>query len=345
MLFVDEVTIQVAAGNGGHGCLSFRREKFIPKGGPDGGDGGQGGDVYLLADPQINTLADFRYQRHFHAQNGTPGAGRLRTGAQGQDLLIPVPVGTIIQDVATQSLIGDLVTPGQRLCVAKGGRPGLGNAHFKSSRQRAPRRTTLGRPGEARALHLSLQLLADVGLVGLPNAGKSTLIRAVSNATPKVADYPFTTLHPQLGVVRIGELQSFVIADIPGLIEGASQGVGLGVRFLKHCQRTHLLLHMVAAEPGDVSTVVAAVKTVAQELRTYDESLAEKPRWLVINKIDLIEPDLREAYLAEVVHALDWSAPACYVSAITGEGAMALCRRVFAAMSNDISDISRVSND
>ncbi|MFK3617786.1 GTPase ObgE, partial [Coxiella burnetii] len=249
MKFVDEAFVRVEAGNGGHGCLSFRREKFIPRGGPDGGDGGDGGSVYFVADKSVNTLVEFRYQRLLRAQNGQPGMGRLRSGKKGEDLIVPVPLGTTVYDKETSELIGDLIEAGDKLCVARGGRHGLGNTHFKSSTNRAPRRTTSGEEGEARELKLELKLLADVGLLGLPNAGKSTFIHAVSKATPKIADYPFTTLYPHLGVVRVEEYRSFVIADIPGLIEGASEGAGLGVQFLKHLERTQLLLHIVDIAP------------------------------------------------------------------------------------------------
>ena len=287
MKFIDEVIIEVVAGNGGHGCMSFRREKFIPFGGPDGGDGGDGASIYFEAVPSLNTLIDLRYQRLYRAKSGESGAGALRTGKSGQDMIISVPVGTMVYDADTQEFIGDLAKPGERLCVAKGGWHGLGNARFKSSTNRAPRQTTKGKPGEERRLKCELKVLADVGLLGLPNAGKSTLVRAVSNATPKVADYPFTTIRPHLGVVRVGELQSFVISDIPGLIEGASEGVGLGHRFLKHLSRTAVLWHVVDLSEPDDAIVIQNIKTIQNELKQYDPALLKKPQWLVFNKIDL----------------------------------------------------------
>jgi len=321
MKFVDEATIRVKAGNGGHGCLSFRREKFVAKGGPDGGDGGHGGDVWLVADDATNTLADFRVARKFQAQNGEPGAGRNRTGRSGDDLDVIVPCGTVVHDVDTGELIGDLTVIGQRLRVAAAGRGGLGNTHFKSSVNRAPRKTTQGTPGEARHLRLELKLLADVGLVGLPNAGKSTLIRAMSAARPKVADYPFTTLHPALGVVSVGSLQSFVMADIPGLIEGAAEGAGLGMQFLKHLQRTRLLLHVVdIAPPAGASQPAAQFRAIEQELGKFSAELADKPRWLVINKIDLLPAADLAAARQELCNALGWQGPVYGVSALSGKG-------------------------
>ncbi|MEO0998483.1 MAG: Obg family GTPase CgtA, partial [Pseudomonadota bacterium] len=289
MNFVDEATIRVVAGNGGHGTLSFRREKYVPRGGPDGGDGGNGGAVWLEADKGLNTLADFRVARRFRAGNGQPGAGRNKTGRSGDDLTIRVPCGTVVSDVDTGEILGDVVDPGSRLKVAAGGQGGLGNARFKSSTNRAPRQTTNGTPGEARHLKLELKLLADVGLVGLPNAGKSTLIAAMSAARPKIADYPFTTLHPNLGVVRAGEGRSFVMADVPGLIEGAADGAGLGVRFLKHLARTRLLLHLVDVAPPDGGDPLAGLTTIASELARFDEALRDKPRWLLLNKADLLD--------------------------------------------------------
>lgn len=325
MKFVDEATIRVVAGNGGHGCLSFRREKYVDKGGPDGGDGGHGGDVWLVADNASNTLADFRVARKFRAENGQPGAGRNKTGKSGEDLEVRVPCGTVVRDVDTGELIGDLTEQGQRLKVAEAGRGGLGNTRFKSSVNRAPRKTTNGSPGEARHLALELKLLADVGLVGLPNAGKSTLISAMSSARPKVADYPFTTLHPNLGVVAVGQLQSFVMADVPGLIEGAADGAGLGIRFLKHLQRTRLLLHLVDILPPDPgSNPASSFKAVQNELQKFTEELADKPRWLVINKVDLLADDqLREARESLLTEA-GWTGPVHEVSASTGQGIEAL---------------------
>ena len=321
MKFVDEATISVHAGNGGHGALSFRREKYIEKGGPDGGDGGRGGSVYLVAKAGTNTLADFRVGRKYRAPSGQPGAGNNKSGKSGEDLDVIVPCGTVVHDVDTGEFIGDLTEAGQRLKVAEGGRGGLGNTHFKSSVNRAPRKTTQGTPGESRHLKLELKLLADVGLVGLPNAGKSTLIRAMSAARPKVAAYPFTTLHPHLGVVAVGPLQSFVMADIPGLIEGAAEGAGLGMQFLRHLERTRLLLHLVDIAPLDANTTPAGqFKAIEQELRKFSGDLAAKPRWLVLNKVDLLSaedlPEARENLLRE----LQWEGPWFEVSAATGAG-------------------------
>jgi len=331
MKFVDEASIRVEAGHGGNGCLSFRREKYIPKGGPDGGDGGSGGSVFLRVDEGTNTLADFRFKRRFKAQNGRGGAGQNMTGASGEDLYIDVPLGTEIFDIDTGETLGDLTSPGQSLMVAHGGHGGRGNTRFKSSVNRAPRQTSPGQPGEARHLQLSLKLLADVGLLGAPNAGKSTLTRALSAARPKVADYPFTTLHPHLGVVRVDQDTSFVVADIPGLIEGAAEGAGLGIQFLRHLERNRLLLHIVDigadAEAGDP---VAAIRAVAAELGRYSDRLASLPRWLVVNKIDLIAPDLRAARVADIVARLDWDGPVFAVSAATGEGTKELSREVAA---------------
>ena len=333
MKFVDEATIRVQAGNGGNGCLSFRREKYIEKGGPDGGDGGAGGSVYLVADAAMNTLADFRVARKFRAGNGQPGAGRNKTGRSGDDIDVHVPCGTVVHDVDTGELICDLTGDGQRQKVADGGRGGLGNTRFKSSVNRAPRKTTPGTPGEGRHLKLELKVLADVGLLGLPNAGKSTLISAMSQARPKVADYPFTTLHPNLGVVRVGRLQSFVMADIPGLIEGASEGAGLGIRFLRHLSRTGLLLHVVDIAPVDpANEPLAAVRAIEQELLNYSGELADKPRWLVINKVDLVPEADREAACADLVARLGWEAPVYPVSAATGEGTDALGQAVMRAL-------------
>src|SRR6185295_3194964 len=288
MKFVDEATLKVQAGNGGRGCVSFRREKFVPFGGPDGGDGGDGGSVYLRAQEGINTLADFRILRTYRAAHGDAGSSRDCTGRGGADLTIPVPVGTVVQDVETQEVIGDLTSAGQAVLVAKGGRGGWGNTRFKSSTNRSPRQHGSGIPGEKRTLALELKLIADVGLLGLPNAGKSTLIRAVSAAKPKVADYPFTTLHPNLGVVSVGEHRSFVMADIPGLIEGAAEGAGLGIRFLKHLQRTRVLLHLVDISPPDPDAdPVKDARAIVAELKKFSKDLVDKPRWLVLNKIDL----------------------------------------------------------
>jgi GTP-binding protein len=321
MKFVDEATISVQAGNGGHGALSFRREKYIERGGPDGGDGGRGGSVYLVARAGTNTLADFRVGRKYRAPSGQPGAGNNKSGKSGEDLDVIVPCGTVVHDVDTGELIGDLTEAGQRLKVAEGGRGGLGNTHFKSSVNRAPRKTTQGTPGESRHLKLELKLLADVGLVGLPNAGKSTLIRAMSAARPKVAAYPFTTLHPHLGVVAVGPLQSFVMADIPGLIEGAAEGAGLGMQFLRHLERTRLLLHLVDIAPLDASTNPAdQIKAIEEELKKFSADLAAKPRWLVLNKVDLLPAeDLPEAR-ERLLRALQWEGSWFEVSAATGAG-------------------------
>lgn len=333
MKFVDEATIRVQAGNGGHGCLSFRREKYVERGGPDGGDGGHGGSVYLVADSSTNTLADFRVARKFRAENGLPGAGRNKTGRSGSDLEVLVPCGTVVHDVDTGELICDLTEAGERRKVAEGGRGGLGNTRFKSSVNRAPRKTTKGTPGEGRHLSLELKLLADVGLLGLPNAGKSTLISAMSEARPRIADYPFTTLHPHLGVVRVGRLQSFVMADIPGLIEGAAEGAGLGIQFLKHLERTRLLLHVVDIAPLDPSQQPAeSVRALESELVRFSAELAGKPRWLVINKIDLLHAtDLRVAR-ETLLDALDWQGPVFEVSAATGAGTALLAGAVMQAL-------------
>jgi GTP-binding protein len=329
MRFVDEAVINVQAGKGGNGCLSFRREKFIPKGGPDGGDGGRGGNVYMVAKPGLNTLADFRYARQFRAGNGAPGAGRNKTGRGGEDLYLDVPPGTVVHDHEGDELIGDITAPGQHLTVALGGHGGRGNTHFKSSVNRAPRRTTPGTEGESRRLRLELKVLADVGLLGLPNSGKSTFLRAVSQARPKVADYPFTTLHPQLGVVRVGAARSFVIADIPGLIEGAAQGAGLGVQFLRHLSRTRLLLHLADLGPVDPGHDIAGdVSTIVRELDAFSAELARRERWLVLNKIDLVPPDQRQRRRDELVAALDWQGPVYMISAINGEGCDSLCEQV-----------------
>lgn len=325
MKFVDEATIQINAGNGGDGCLSFRREKFIPFGGPDGGDGGDGGSIYLQADQHINTLIDFRYQRIFKAQRGENGKGQSRFGKKGDDLIIKVPVGTMIYDADTDELIGDLINAGEQICVAQGGRHGLGNEHFKSSTNRAPRRITKGTPGEQRQLRLELKLLADVGLLGFPNAGKSTFIRAVSAARPKVADYPFTTLYPNLGVVRVDVNRSFVVADIPGLIEGAAEGAGLGIQFLKHLARTSVLLHLIDISPYTEVDPVEGAKTILKELKKFDPVLARKERWLVFNKIDLLPENEVEEKCAEIIKKLRWKGPVFKISAIKKEGTQQLC--------------------
>ena len=329
MKFVDEATIKVQAGNGGRGMVSFRREKFIPFGGPDGGDGGDGGNILLVAKQGLNTLADFRYQRAFKAVNGEPGGSADCSGRGGEDLEIAVPVGTVVYDVDTEETLGDLATEGARLLVAKGGKGGLGNQRFKSSTNRAPRKATPGYPGEKRELRLELKLLADVGLLGLPNAGKSTLISAVSAARPKIADYPFTTLHPNLGVVYVGMHQSFVMADIPGVIEGAAEGAGLGLRFLKHLQRTRLLLHLVDIAPPDpAADPVVAARSIAAELKKFSPELAQRERWLVLNKIDLLPPADAEKRCKEIVRRLRWKGPAYRISGATRQGTQELCRDI-----------------
>lgn len=329
MKFVDEAKITVVAGSGGNGCLSFRREKYIPFGGPDGGDGGDGGDLYLEADMQVNTLIDFRYQRHFKAERGEPGRGKLCSGARGEDLVIKVPIGTEAWDDDTEELIGDLVKHGDRLLVAKGGWHGLGNARYKSSTNRAPRQTSNGTPGEERHLRLEMKLLADIGLLGLPNAGKSTFISQVSAAQPKVADYPFTTLYPNLGVVTMKDVRSFVIADVPGLVEGAAEGAGLGIQFLKHLSRTRLLLHMVDMAPADVKQdPVESVQIINRELEQYSDALGSQPQWLVLNKMDLVPEDIRDELCQEVLDRLNWTGKVFYVSGQSGEGCDALTAEI-----------------
>lgn len=333
MKFVDEARIEIAAGSGGDGSASFRREKFIPKGGPDGGDGGRGGSIYARADRNINTLIDYRYARRHQAENGEPGRGSDCFGASGGDIELRMPVGTIIFDADTGEKLADLAVDGQRELLARGGRGGLGNLHFKSSTNRTPRQFTRGEPGEQRSLRLELRVLADVGLLGMPNAGKSTLIRAISNARPKVADYPFTTLQPNLGVVRVGPERSFVVADIPGLIEGASEGAGLGHQFLRHLSRTHLLLHLVDCAPLDArADAVRDIRAIASELRKYDEALHRKPRWLVLNKIDLIAPTERARLIAQFRRRLRTTAPIFAISAATGEG----CNELIAAVAGHL---------
>ncbi|MBD8899154.1 Obg family GTPase CgtA [Rhodanobacter sp. DHG33] len=328
MKFVDEAIIKVQAGDGGNGCASFRREKFIPFGGPNGGDGGSGGSVWLVADEGINTLIDFRHQRSYKAERGENGRGSDMYGKGGEDTTIRVPVGTMVTNVDTDEMIGDLTTHGQRLLVAQGGKGGLGNIHFKSSVNRAPRQFTNGTPGESRDLKLELRLLADVGLLGFPNAGKSTFIRAVSAATPRVADYPFTTLHPNLGVVSLGTDQSFVIADIPGLIEGAADGAGLGIQFLRHVARTSLLLHLVDIAPVDDIDPVEQVRAIEHELTKFNPELLERPRWLVLNKSDALPEDERQQVAEDIVRRLDWKEPWFLVSALARENTMAVCQRV-----------------
>ncbi|MBA0213300.1 Obg family GTPase CgtA [Pectobacterium brasiliense] len=325
MKFVDEATILVVAGDGGNGCVSFRREKYIPNGGPDGGDGGDGGDVYLLADENLNTLIDYRFEKSFRAERGQNGQSRDCTGKRGKDITIKVPVGTRVLDQGTGEVLGDMTRHQQSLMVAKGGWHGLGNTRFKSSVNRAPRQKTSGTKGEERELTLELLLLADVGMLGLPNAGKSTFIRAVSAAKPKVADYPFTTLVPSLGVVRMDSEQSFVVADIPGLIEGASEGAGLGIRFLKHLERCRVLLHLVDLAPIDESDPIENAKIIINELEQYGAGLAEKPRWLVFNKVDLIDKAEAEKRAKEIAAALGWDDKYYLISAVNREGVNPLC--------------------
>ncbi|MEY3642717.1 MAG: GTPase ObgE [Pseudomonadota bacterium] len=326
MKFIDEAKIEVIAGDGGAGSASMRREKFIEFGGPDGGDGGRGGSVYAIADRNINTLIDYRYSKTHLAKNGEPGRGADCYGRAGDDIELRMPVGTIITDFETGDLIADLTKHGERLCLADGGVGGWGNIHFKSSTNRAPRQKTNGKPGVRRKLKLELKVLADVGLLGMPNAGKSTLITAVSNARPKIADYPFTTLHPNLGVVRVGSERSFVIADIPGLIEGAAEGAGLGHRFLRHLQRTGVLLHLVDVAPFDENVdIVADAKAIVNELRKYDEALYQKPRWLVLNKVDMLQPEERQKVIKDFLKRFKWDGPVFEVSALNGEGCDRLC--------------------
>lgn len=316
MKFVDEANLRVEAGDGGHGCLSFRREKYVPHGGPDGGDGGDGGTVYLLADHNLNTLYDYRVNRVYKAERGTNGAGKNRTGSKGEDRYLPVPIGTLCYSRETGELIGDLTANGDTLCVAQGGFHGLGNARFKSSTNRAPRKTTDGTSGEVRELRLELKLLADVGLVGLPNAGKSTLLSSVSGARPRIADYPFTTLTPQVGVVGVGPLRSFTLVDLPGLIEGAAEGVGLGHRFLRHIQRTRLLFHLVDLVDPEGRDVVEQVRTIESELTQFSSALAERPRWIVLNKTELVDGEEIDALKQRIVAELDWQGPIYAISAI-----------------------------
>ncbi len=338
MKFIDEARIEVIAGKGGNGAVSFRREKYIPKGGPDGGDGGRGGSIWAEADRNLNTLVEFRYTRVFRARSGENGRGSDCYGKGGEDLTLRVPVGTVIRDEDSGEVIADLTRHGQRALLARGGKGGLGNLHFKSSTNRAPRQSTPGEPGEERRLHLELKVLADVGLLGMPNAGKSTFIRSVSAARPKVADYPFTTLHPNLGVVRVDTDRSFVLADIPGLIEGAAEGAGLGHQFLRHLARTRLLLHLVDMAPPDpAADPVAQARAIVEELRRYDESLYRKPRWLVLNKIDLIPEAERQTRIDAFVNALGWHAPVYAIAAISGEG----CRPLIYAIMDYLDELRR----
>jgi GTP-binding protein len=321
MKFVDEAEVRVEAGDGGNGTIGFRREKYIPMGGPDGGDGGDGGSVYLIAAENVNTLVDFRYHAVHRAQRGQNGMSRNCTGRKGDDCYVPVPLGTLVSDAETGEIIGDLTEIGQTLLVAQGGFHGLGNTRFKSSINRAPQKASKGTEGEHRRLKLELTLIADVGLLGMPNAGKSSLIRSVSAATPKVADYPFTTLHPNLGVVRVDDLRSFVIADIPGVIEGAAEGAGLGLQFLKHLQRTGLLLHLVDVEPYEsMESPVQSARKIIHEVEKWSDELASKPRWLVLNKIDRLPEEEVEQRCQTIVNELGWTGPVFKIAAINGEG-------------------------
>lgn len=330
MKFVDEAFIDIHAGDGGNGCASFRHEKYKEFGGPDGGDGGRGGHVFALVDPNLNTLVDYRYSRRHEAKRGQHGMGSDMFGVAGDDITLKMPVGTIISDADTGEVLYELLTPGETVMIAKGGDGGFGNLRFKSSINRAPRQKTPGWPGERKKLKLELKVLADVGLLGMPNAGKSTFIAAVSNARPKIADYPFTTLHPNLGVVRVGPEQSFVVADIPGLIEGASEGAGLGHQFLRHLQRTRLLLHFVDIAPFDDGVdPVEQAKAIVQELKKYDETLYEKPRWLVLNKLDMVPEAEREATVKDFVKRLRWRGPVYGISALTREGCEPLVRAIY----------------
>jgi GTPase len=342
MKFVDEATIEVVAGDGGNGCMSFRREKFLPFGGPNGGDGGRGGSVYVVGDRNLNTLIDYRYARRHEGRRGENGRGSDQYGAAAQDIELRMPMGTIITDLDSGDVIAQLLVPGERIILAKGGDGGFGNLHFKTSTNRAPRQKTPGWPGQTRKLKLEMRVLADVGLLGMPNAGKSTLIAAVSNARPKIADYPFTTLHPNLGVVRVAPEQSFVMADIPGLIEGASEGAGLGHLFLRHLQRTHLLLHLVDMAPFDDSIdPVAQAKAIVLELKKYDQLLYEKPRWLVLNKFDMVPEQEREKLVKDFVKRLKWKGPVFQISALTREG----CESLIHAIYKHVSKIKNVVPD
>ena len=338
MKFIDEANIYVKAGNGGNGIVSFRREKYIPMGGPDGGDGGDGGSVYVVGSNDLNTLSDFRHTRRFVAKRGANGQGNNRTGAKGEDITIEVPLGTVITTVEQGELVADVTSLSDPILIARGGFHGLGNTRYKSSTNRAPRQCTPGSEGEEFNLKLELKVIADVGLLGMPNAGKSTFIRSVSAARPKVADYPFTTLHPNLGVVSVAKHRSFVVADIPGLIEGAADGVGLGIQFLKHLQRTRLLLHIIDVFPGDgEEDAVSSANKILQELKRYDQALFEKPRWLVLNKLDLVPEGERQALVDTVVAGLDWQGAVFCISAIQSDGVDALCQDIMKFLETDES--------
>ncbi len=330
MKFVDEAVIDIAAGNGGAGCMSFRREKCIPFGGPNGGNGGKGGSVWFVADRNLNTLIDYRYNRRHEARNGEAGRGSDQFGAAADDILLRVPVGTMIKDFETDQILAELIEPDVPVLLCKGGDGGFGNLHFKTSTNRAPRQKTPGWPGEQKKVRLELRVLADVGLLGMPNAGKSTLITAISNARPKIADYPFTTLHPNLGVVRVAPEKSFVVADIPGLIEGAAEGAGLGHQFLRHLQRTRLLLHVIDAAPvSDSIDPVKEARALAKELEKYDAELAAKPRWLVLNKLDMVPADERAARCKDIVKRLKWKGPVFEISALAREGLQPMLHAIY----------------
>ncbi len=345
MKFIDEARIEVFAGNGGNGIASFRREKFIPFGGPDGGDGGRGGSIYARADRNVNTLVDYRFAKHHRAKNGEHGRGSDCYGRGAEDIYLRMPVGSVVTDAATGEVIADLTEHDQVALLAKGGKGGLGNIHFKSSTNRAPRQQTDGEEGEVRELKLELRVLADVGLLGMPNAGKSTFISAVSNARPKIADYPFTTLHPNLGVVRVGSERSFVIADVPGLIEGAADGAGLGHQFLRHLKRTGLLLHIIDLAPFDAEVdPVREARAIARELERYDPELAEKPRWLVLNKIDMVSEDERAARAADFKKRLKWRGPIFLISALTHEGCEALTRAIYEELASRRTPVEVVAD-
>ena len=335
MKFVDEAVIALQAGNGGHGCLSFLREKFVPKGGPDGGDGGRGGNVVLRATSDLNTLADFRYTRKFSAENGSGGAGRNRTGAAGKDCVIMVPSGTLVYAEHTQELLVDLDSDDKEFTVAMGGRGGVGNARFKSSVNQTPRRTIPGGEGDRLSVRLELQVLADVGLLGLPNAGKSTLLSRISAARPKIADYPFTTLYPHLGVVDVGQGAAFVVADIPGLIEGAAEGAGLGVQFLRHLSRTRLLLHIVDINDVSGGTPQSAVETIVRELEGFDPELSSRDRWLVFNKADTLDPSAAAKIVEETRSSLNWDRPWFLISGVSGQGCAEMCQKIWHKLGDD----------
>lgn len=344
MKFVDEARIKVIAGDGGNGCLSFRREKYIPRGGPDGGDGGDGGNVFMKATVSLNTLADFQHTRTYTARRGANGRSKNCSGAAGSDITVDVPVGTIARDKETGRIVADLSVDGQVVRVAKGGWHGLGNTRYKSSTNRAPRQTSDGTTGERRDLELELRVLADVGLLGQPNAGKSTLIRQVSSARPKVADYPFTTLHPNLGVISIESHRSFVMADIPGLIEGAADGLGLGIRFLKHLERTRLLMHLIDIDPIDQSDPVIMARAIVKELGKHSESLAAKERWLILNKTDLLPEDEALERCNAIIDGLEWTGPVYRISAVTGSGTDVFCADVMARLENLRRDEAEVTS-